>query len=106
MLSNYCTQVYDVTAFWRVHPGGRVILTYAGRDATDVFATFHAATSWALLREHQIGELAAEVRSGSDLGVPGLGRLPAARSAVTLGSDFARALECPGTRCTGATFCD
>ena len=72
MLSNYCTQVYDVTGFWRVHPGGRVILTYAGRDATDVFATFHAATSWALLREHQIGELAAEVRSGSDLGVPGL----------------------------------
>lgn len=73
MLSSYCTQVYDVTAFWRVHPGGRVILTYAGRDATDVFATFHAATSWALLREHQIGELAAEVRSGSDLGAPGLG---------------------------------
>ncbi len=55
--------MYDVTAFWRRHPGGRVILTYAGRDATDVFATFHAASSWALLREHRIGELAAEVRA-------------------------------------------
>ncbi|KAK9831972.1 hypothetical protein WJX81_004513 [Elliptochloris bilobata] len=53
-------RVYDVTAFWPVHPGGRVILTYAGRDATDVFATFHAAASWALLHEHRIGKLAAE----------------------------------------------
>jgi len=56
-------QVYDVTAFWPAHPGGRVILTYAGRDATDVFATFHSAASWALLREHLIGELASEVRA-------------------------------------------
>ena len=74
VLSGRCTQVYDVTAFWSVHPGGRVILTYAGRDATDVFATFHAATSWALLREHQIGELAAEVQSASDLGGARVGR--------------------------------
>ena len=56
-------QVYDVTAFWPAHPGGRVILTYAGRDATDVFATFHSAASWALLRKHLIGELASEVRA-------------------------------------------
>ena len=50
-------QVYDVTDFISQHPGGKVILTYAGRDATDVFSTFHAATTWRLLRPMFIGEL-------------------------------------------------
>jgi acyl-lipid Delta6-acetylenase / acyl-lipid (9-3)-desaturase len=37
-------RVYDVTNFAHDHPGGDIILTAAGRDATDVFAGFHAAT--------------------------------------------------------------
>lgn len=38
-------RVYDVTEFKRIHPGGDIILTSAGQDATDVFAAFHAGTS-------------------------------------------------------------
>lgn len=50
-------KVYDVTDFVARHPGGKVILTYAGRDATDVFSTFHAASTWSLLRPMYVGEL-------------------------------------------------
>ena len=50
-------QVYDVTGWTAQHPGGRVIATYAGRDATDVFACFHAATSWGQLKQFYIGDL-------------------------------------------------
>ena len=35
-------KVYDVTDFAVKHPGGRVIYTYGGKDATDVFTAFHA----------------------------------------------------------------
>ena len=39
-----------MTAFAKVHPGGDIILTAAGQDATDVFAAFHAGTdSWRFL---------------------------------------------------------
>ena len=50
-------QVYDVTGWTTQHPGGQVIVTYAGKDATDVFACFHAATSWAQLKKFYIGDL-------------------------------------------------
>ncbi len=50
-------QVYDVTYFAQQHPGGRVIYTYAGKDATDVFAGFHSPASWALLKPLYVGEL-------------------------------------------------
>ena len=52
-----CVQVYDVTGWSAQHPGGRVIATYAGKDATDVFACFHAATSWTQLKQFYVGEL-------------------------------------------------
>lgn len=50
-------KVYDVTGWTTQHPGGQVIETYAGKDATDVFACFHAATSWAQLKKFYIGDL-------------------------------------------------
>ena len=50
-------KVYDVTDFAVKHPGGRVIYTYGGKDATDVFTAFHAGASWAKLAEVQIGRL-------------------------------------------------
>ena len=49
-------KVYDVTAWAPSHPGGAVIYTYAGKDATDVFSAFHAPASWLLLRELCVGE--------------------------------------------------
>mmetsp|Transcript_10044 Transcript_10044/g.35003 ORF Transcript_10044/g.35003 Transcript_10044/m.35003 type:complete len:469 (+) Transcript_10044:180-1586(+) len=48
-------KVYDVTEFAPMHPGGAVINTYAGKDATDVFTTFHAGSSWAELERLHIG---------------------------------------------------
>lgn len=36
-------KVYDVTNFLSIHPGGkRVIIPYAGKDASKVFHSFHA----------------------------------------------------------------
>lgn len=59
MHSRRCTlpQVYDVSGWADQHPGGRVIYTYAGKDATDVFAGFHSPASRALLRPLYVGEL-------------------------------------------------
>ncbi|PXF47473.1 Bifunctional delta 6-fatty acyl acetylenase/desaturase [Gracilariopsis chorda] len=43
-------KVYDVTEFAKRHPGGDIIFTAAGTDATDVYAGFHASTdAWRLL---------------------------------------------------------
>jgi Cytochrome b5-like Heme/Steroid binding domain len=53
-------QVYDVTYFAPEHPGGVAILAYGGRDASDVFAAFHAAETWSQLAKYCIGEV--EVR--------------------------------------------
>lgn len=53
-------KVYDVSKFAEQHPGGSVINTYFGRDATDVFSTFHAATTWKLLQNFYIGDLVRE----------------------------------------------
>lgn len=51
-------RVYDVTEFTKVHPGGDIILTTAGGDATEVFAGFHAGTdSWRLLPGLFVGVL-------------------------------------------------
>eukprot|EP00013_Stygamoeba_regulata_P020106 CAMPEP_0177647916 /NCGR_PEP_ID=MMETSP0447-20121125/10552_1 /TAXON_ID=0 /ORGANISM="Stygamoeba regulata, Strain BSH-02190019" /LENGTH=421 /DNA_ID=CAMNT_0019150527 /DNA_START=243 /DNA_END=1511 /DNA_ORIENTATION=+ len=33
--------VYDVTKWWRSHPGGNVILSHAGVESSDVFKAFH-----------------------------------------------------------------
>lgn len=51
-------QVYDVSAFVDAHPGGRVILSHAGKDATDAFAAFHAPATWGLLKRFAVGDLA------------------------------------------------
>lgn len=51
-------RVYDVTAFSKVHPGGDILFTAAGLDATDVFAGFHASTdAWRLLPPLCVGVL-------------------------------------------------
>ncbi len=49
-------QVYDVSMFAHQHPGGSVIYTHAGRDATDIFAGFHAPATWKVLQQFYIGD--------------------------------------------------
>lgn len=51
------SQVYDVSNWADQHPGGRVIYTYAGKDATDVFAGFHSPSSWLRLKQLYVGDL-------------------------------------------------
>lgn len=34
-------KVYDISRYHSSHPGGRVILSYAGKDATEAFSTFY-----------------------------------------------------------------
>lgn len=33
--------VYDISCYWKEHPGGRVILKAAGKDGTDLFNKSH-----------------------------------------------------------------
>lgn len=54
-------KVYDVSG-WHEHPGGDVIFTAAGDDATDVFAIFHGPGTTKHLDRFCIGTLDAESR--------------------------------------------
>ena len=49
-------KVYDVSN-WQDHPGGSVIFTHAGDDATDIFAAFHSPGANQVLERFYIGEL-------------------------------------------------
>ena len=50
--------MYDVTEFRKRHPGGEdVLLVAAGRDATQVFETYHPLRIHELLGKFQVGEL-------------------------------------------------
>ena len=50
----YHNKVYDVSN-WSDHPGGAVVFTHAGDDATDIFAAFHAQGSQAMMKKFYIG---------------------------------------------------
>mmetsp|Transcript_5801 Transcript_5801/g.10391 ORF Transcript_5801/g.10391 Transcript_5801/m.10391 type:complete len:506 (+) Transcript_5801:99-1616(+) len=54
-------EVYDVTKFSNVHPGGDIILLAAGKEATTLFETYHVrGVSDSLLRKYRIGKLAQD----------------------------------------------
>ena len=48
-------EVYDITEFAARHPGGKVILEYVGRDATDVFESFHPPHVMHMLKKMRVG---------------------------------------------------
>ena len=50
-------RVYDVSNFSKEHPGGSIIFTHAGQDATDVFSAFHPASVYRWLPRFYIGDL-------------------------------------------------
>ena len=50
-------RVYDVST-WADHPGGRVLFSVAGTDATDSFRAFHSKRGWDVMRRFDIGPLA------------------------------------------------
>ncbi|CAE7031014.1 Delta(8)-fatty-acid desaturase [Symbiodinium microadriaticum] len=53
-------RVLDVTDFAPRHPGGPIILTYAGVDATDQFAAFHRPRVYARLAQFHVGEVVGD----------------------------------------------
>jgi predicted heme/steroid binding protein len=53
-------QVYDVTTFIPIHPGGNAILAYCGEDATSIFDAIHNPTAFAMLPPYLIGTLITE----------------------------------------------
>lgn len=55
----YHNKVYDVSD-WHEHPGGAVVFTHAGDDATDIFAAFHAPGSQNMMKKFLIGDLIIE----------------------------------------------
>lgn len=50
-------KVYNVSNFGKEHPGGNIIFTHAGQDATDVFSAFHPAVIYNWLPRFYVGEL-------------------------------------------------
>ena len=50
-------RVYDVTDFAANHPGGNIIYTFAGVDASDQFAAFHRPRVYGRLPQYFIGEV-------------------------------------------------
>lgn len=51
-------QVYDATKFVKEHPGGEILTTWAGADATDVFGAFHPDEAADMLSSMHVGPLA------------------------------------------------
>lgn len=53
--------MYDVTEFRKRHPGGEdTLLVAAGRDATQVFETYHPLRIHQLLEKYKVGVLTSD----------------------------------------------
>lgn len=53
-------KVYDIKDFVTDHPGGAVILTHLGKDATDAFNNFHQSSTHDLLANYYVGDATLE----------------------------------------------
>ncbi|RIB16121.1 delta6 fatty acid desaturase [Gigaspora rosea] len=53
-------KVYDIKEFVPDHPGGAPILTHIGKDATDVFYSFHPESTHDLLANYYVGDITYE----------------------------------------------
>jgi len=51
------SKAYDISNWVQKHPGGDIIMSYAGMDATDVFDAFHDPSSHKLLSGFYIGDV-------------------------------------------------
>lgn len=50
-------KAYDVTSWIDKHPGGDIMLSYAGLDATDVFEAFHDESTTKMLTAFHVGDV-------------------------------------------------
>jgi cytochrome b involved in lipid metabolism len=53
-------KVYDIS-LWNEHPGGSLLFSEAGHDATGSFLAFHPASAYDLLEKFYIGNLSDPV---------------------------------------------
>jgi cytochrome b involved in lipid metabolism len=53
-------QVYDVSS-WKAHPGGSVVFSHAGFDASGIFSAFHPASAYEMLEDFVIGTVSEPV---------------------------------------------
>ncbi|CAG8513994.1 13554_t:CDS:2, partial [Racocetra persica] len=53
-------KVYDIKDFAPNHPGGAPILTHIGKDATDVFYSFHPESAHDFLANYYVGDIAPD----------------------------------------------
>ncbi len=60
-------QVYDVTTFIPIHPGGSAIVAYCGSDATTIFDAIHNAAGVAALPPYLIGSLITQLTAPTNL---------------------------------------
>ena len=79
--------VYDVTTFHQRHPGGVVIVEYAGIDATDQFELFHSAAVAPRLRPLLIGRLVDDAPDDAPAGAGADAASSAATTAATADAD-------------------
>ena len=64
-------RVHDCAGWLKRHPGGAALLeTYAGRDASDVFAAFHGPEVYKTLKAFDVGCIVDEtiVEGGNGMG--------------------------------------
>lgn len=93
-------QVFDVTDFVNVHPGGkRMLLTYAGKDATAVFEQLHSSTVFKSVaskyRIGTLGEIISAPPGGSAASVPSRANVGAGPAGVVGGGRDTAAASVP-----------
>lgn len=59
-------KIYDITDFWKKHPGGNVIKYYDNLDATEAFYTFHAKSKKAYLMLKSLPSKESVVKTSHD----------------------------------------
>jgi cytochrome b involved in lipid metabolism len=58
MWTIYEDRVYDITKYWKHHPGGKKIFLGKGKDCTEVFKKYHAYVNCHyMLSKYQVGVL-------------------------------------------------
>ncbi|KAG9306600.1 hypothetical protein G9A89_004797 [Geosiphon pyriformis] len=50
-------KIYDIRDFVPDHPGGAVILTHIGKDATDAFSSFHPESAYEILANYYVKDV-------------------------------------------------
>jgi hypothetical protein len=76
-------QVYDIST-WTDHPGGRVILSAAGQDATDTYRAFHSLRADGMLKKELESRVVGVLEEPAAAAAPAKGSAAAPKSYVNV----------------------